>query len=742
MARRTIAPVLAHDFSQAFGQVCSVVAIADSRSAHDTLDQLILQCFVILDDRFTSADQLREAIEVLFGLRIRVQQIEERVAHLLDTGQLQRPLGAEFMLSEQVQADIRRRIDEARALEDRVRQVWAEELASRWPDLSASEMWTLLQGYLARAFRRHGILTAALLDPTLDQSGLAPASLISLLDDAVSEVLPEARRDAVKQAIGEFLAGVATHQDRAKYIAQLANGAFSYFALAVAPDVSERLRQHLSTLELFLDTNFLFGILNLSDNPLTEISHELLRDIERHHLPFDLRVHEATLGELRRTIDYYGDRLRSTRWTPALSRAALSIEGINGIERRYHEANARHSIDVDTFLRPYAHLDVVLQEWNITAYSPDSERLDERADLFADYQAFLRAKRGSEKFYNPADHDVTVLDTVHQLRKVAPSSLDSGAMLLTCDYALHAFDVSLSRHPNRPCTVLPNVLWQVLRPFVPAGPDFERSFAETFAIPEFRTLDNDVSRSEVSRRALYLLSSFSNIGEQTATRLLTNDLFLDKLQASGDDAEAREQVELAIARDNEMLLEERAELEQQIERQRREQANLQARELQRQAGMQTALQEEQRQREELSAALEAEKELAVHTQEQLHQVECQRDAEQQRAAGVLAGIQRDNAAKERDVEAAHAEIAQLRERQTGLIAALACVASVGGFEWLVHAMDWIWLLSHPNSLALQAGIDALLVCGILMWLYPSWRKGLLIPLILAMIPMFIGLLGR
>jgi hypothetical protein len=121
---------LKHDFSQAFTQACSVAAIADSRSANETLEQLLLQCFVILDDPFSEAKQLQNATDVLFGLRIAERQVEERISHLLELGQLQRPFGSQMIIEESVRAKVTLRIETSRALEERVKKTWIEELGA------------------------------------------------------------------------------------------------------------------------------------------------------------------------------------------------------------------------------------------------------------------------------------------------------------------------------------------------------------------------------------------------------------------------------------------------------------------------------------------------------------------------------------------------------------------------------------------------------------------------------------
>src|SRR5688500_19917464 len=117
---------------------------------------------------------------------------------------------------------------------------------------------------------------------------------------------------------------------------------------------------------------------------------------------------------------------------------------------------------------------------------------------------------------------MTVLDVVRQKRTNAKSTLEAGALFITCDFFLYRFDWEDSKAKGiKPSTVLPNVLWQVLRPFVPSDVDFDRSFAETFALPEFRIFGSKAS--EACSKMLSILAGYKDLPEETATRMLSSD---------------------------------------------------------------------------------------------------------------------------------------------------------------------------------------------------------------------------
>ena len=477
-----------HNFSLAFEQMCSFVAIASTKNADETLRELILQSLVILpEERFETSEHIAGALDALFGLQIPQHEIDAGLEVLEAANLIQRPTGSNYTLPLEVRAKLRERITAATALEDTVRQDWLQEISEEYSISSPEQLWKVLRDYLAKAFRRHGIQTTALLDPTVEINSEYADSLGLLLKEALRGTTYEQQAMA-RSAIASFFASVNNYPERASYIAQLADGAFSYFSLAVAPDIAERFRRQLNPLALFLDTNFLFGILGLTINPQVEVSNELLQSIAKHRLPFDLLYHYRTEQEINASIANHKGVLLSRNWPRRLSRAATTSRYMSGIESMYHQRHAESGIDVESFFRRFEHVDILLKGKSITQFRPKEDRLKERGILYNEYKDWLESK-GRTKSYNLIDHDTTVLDQVRQLRSSAKTSLDAGALLITCDYTLFRFDWEASRGQGRTAsTVLPNLLWQTLRPFVPSDADFDRAFAETFAIPEFRTI--------------------------------------------------------------------------------------------------------------------------------------------------------------------------------------------------------------------------------------------------------------
>lgn len=703
-------------FSRTFEKMCNFIAVAKTGDPRATVRGLLTLClFELPDEQFDAAESFRVTIETFFGLAIPEDQIEAALDDLEKKSIVTRPGNTNYRLEPAAMAALKQAIDDAQSLENRVKTAWFEQLEVSHPDLPAEDAWKVLRAYLQRTFRRHGIQAAALLDPTVDTPAEHEASLTAILHEAINEqgFLDAKMRSLAVAAVSEFMAKLGTDPDRVKYIAQLADAAFNFYTLEVPADLSENLRQQLHELTLFLDTNFLFGILDLHYNTQVQVSRDLLRAIREHKLPFKLRFHEQTQKEMSSTISHYGSILRSRAWTRSLSRAASTSRNLSGIEQKYHKRNSAGLIDVDEFLRIYEHFDTILAKQDIKVFRPYAERLEAQDDLFHEYQSFLEKNGRGDKPYETVMHDAKILEETRNLRTNASSSLEAGALLISCDYFLYRFDWDASRKDGRrACVLLPNMFWQILRPFVPADQDFEKAFAETFALPEFRAIGSGGSRA--CSKMLQILATYKEVPEQTAMKMLANDLLLDRLRSERDDDKFEEQVEHAFVEENRNLLEEKAALEQELKRQKAR------------AG------EEARERQEDRAAYEAEaKELSKGIKDAGQQLDAASRAITEHEQAKNDAIQWATAAEESAAEArkkadAEAERKSKAEREAFCMRVFAGIAfggiAVVVFLVLTHTLPWSWLVAHKNTIPLQIGGSATLMCASLGLFVGTWRK--------------------
>lgn len=570
------------DYARVFNRLSHMIALSDEGKLQSTVDDSILSSLAIDcgQTRVAGVADVIALVRAYYGISLGEHLVQPSMDRLVAKGKLLRDrISRALLVSPDVTASIRKRIDEARDLESQVRNQWLESLDCSETLAEADELWHCLQAYMAKAFERHGVETITLLVPDLLTSRRDNRHLSAYLEESIEAECHVVPHDKAFDAVQRFFRESTT--DRTRYVAQLLDATFAYFALSADRATSAYLQGRISPLTLLLDTNFIFGVLNLHSHHLNAVSRELVDLVQNHKLPFRLCYHEVTLRETERTIDFIGDRLRGRRWTQATSRAAVRSGLLSGVETRYHEMNAeRGPIAPEDFLMRYAHLEAELQSYGFTAFTrgaSSKELDDERHQLVAEYDAYIKDHRPrGPKRYEALNHDMTVWQAVRRLRTNGHSALDVGAFLLTTDYYLFCFDWYTQRRPDTlGLVVMPNQFLQVLRPFVTPDNDADRSLAETFAIPALRAATTDYSAT-VSR-VLSVLNSFAGMNEDTALSILADQVLIRQLsEIDPASEEFAESIENEVVRQNEYLQDRQRHLESAAQESRRLAAESQA----------------------------------------------------------------------------------------------------------------------------------------------------------------------
>ena len=111
------------DFSLAFQQMASFVAIAKTRNMSEVLDELVKQCFVFLPDApLKTSSDVADAVHTLFGIQLAAQDIGRSLERLLRQQDLNRLPGDHLGLSPKLQRQLEERIAAARQLQEAVKQ--------------------------------------------------------------------------------------------------------------------------------------------------------------------------------------------------------------------------------------------------------------------------------------------------------------------------------------------------------------------------------------------------------------------------------------------------------------------------------------------------------------------------------------------------------------------------------------------------------------------------------------------
>jgi hypothetical protein len=713
-------------YSAVFNRLCHLAALSKEGKTKAAVDNILMTILAVnRTDPVSTAAHVAEQIEGYFGLTFNLNALQASIDRNLSNGSLVRDRESKaLVLNLHLRADIEARINAAGELEHSVRAEWFSSIGRRVEgitQLAKEQLWASLRSYMAKAFRQHGVETLQLLDPSQPINDDNKKALIIYLREAVSEHCKSVSNDVAEESIRDFF--INNSSLRTRYIAQLLDGTFTFFALSVDEATSEYLTAGIDSLALFLDSNFIFAVLGLHSDPVNDVTKELIDIIHTYKLPFKLYFHEETLLELRRVIQTTADHLKPYRWSQALSRAAISTGRLKGVNLRYHMKNAEAPIDPEVFLTKYEHMEQLLSEYSFLMYRRPPPNIDldnERYQLVAEYKHYLEQRRPFRlKTYEAINHDMTIWQAAKGLRKRSSNIFGNGAFILSTDYLFYEFDWEhLRRDSDLGLCVFPNQFIQILRPLIPTTDDFDRRFVEVFAIPEFRTVGGEYSTTFA--KVLSYLATFSDLSEPTAVSILTNEVLINHLnEASDEPKRLRELVDNALAEENEKLRRQGERFQEETLMARQQAASNEALVAQREQELRN-LAEERRAIE--VAAGEAERKAAEAEQKA---AEAERKANETQRLADLNTSQKDSIL---------AEMQQTIDRRAvavRLLLALLCALIGFGLVFILPMIrPWNWFNEHPKRSGLTLSACLIVLGAAWMIADPKRRLVAALPLVL------------
>jgi hypothetical protein len=432
-------------------------------------------------------------------------------------------------------------------LEGVVRGQWIQSAEDVFGSLEdADVLWGGVRAQLAVLAFKHGSTTASLLSADSDFQP-AVESLRSELLAATNDKCNEFGPEIILASLTCFLE--LETPESTNFIEQLLSSAFSYSALTIAVDASEYLTASLKSLDIFLDTNFIFGLLEWHDSPQNQVCQELIRITKENKLPFKYYYFEDTLKELVDWLDSQARIWLKGQFPPGISRAIISAEGVPLFVRRYHEENATEPLSVEMYLDRFLNVGAILGSLGLTIFrepEQDAEHVRTWGERQASYGDFLQTRpKWKERSTSSLRHDAVLLGIVDRRRESGVSPLTSGCLLLTVDSHLIAFSRErAAENGNRSLVLYPSQFMQLIMPFIVHSERNSRVLAESINVAVFQTIQFDRQRAIIA--VTNHIRNIKNLSEEDAKRILSNQILISKLSLSSDD-EAAELVESALA---------------------------------------------------------------------------------------------------------------------------------------------------------------------------------------------------
>ncbi|MEO3405455.1 hypothetical protein AAFN85_16210 [Mucilaginibacter sp. CAU 1740] len=560
------------DYKKVFSKLSHIKALSHDQKFEQVVQNIITYSLINNNQEIKGEQDLADNIVKVYGISIRTHIVQSNLDRLLDNGSvIKNPSTRAITLQPQIAERIKKRISDNTELESKVKSKWLYEIAQVLPEISADNyemLWRHLTDYLFNVLEQHGVETLNLLNPSLKVSDEAQLSLTSILEKVIKENGGQFSKENLTNAINQFI--LKADEERTSYLSQLVDATFTSFALTSDNDTVNFLNNRFQNLFLFLDTNFIFGILDLHKNNEDASAREILSEIKKNNFPFQLTFHPETLSEFKRAFDSKALFIKSTKWSRETSRLALAVDGLSPLEELFHKENVENNIDPEVFLDKYDHVDLIIKDLGLTEYTVGKKSVYDSAEVEEDiekYKTFYESNKNRKpKTYQGFKHDIEVLREVRSLNLKKTKFLESKAFFLSSDYVLSKFErENYKRRWEINFIISPSTFLQLIRPFVQNDYVTNKKFIDTFSIPDLRTFEIDYTGTR-SKTLQILNDSYHDTSFKTKVAILRDQVLLEKFEKLSTDQLAQiELIENRIAVENQLLTQQKEDAEREIE---------------------------------------------------------------------------------------------------------------------------------------------------------------------------------
>lgn len=322
---------------------------------------------------------------------------------------------------------------------------------------------------------------------------------------------------------------------------------------------------------MFVDTNFLFSLLELHENPSNTAARELLDLISqlKSNPKVKLFIVSRTIDEAKSSIASAMQSLSGIPTGGNFTQAALNAR-FSGMTEKFLSERLRRGgkLIVEDWFEPYlSDFVAVARGKGVEFFNENIDSYFQRQDVVDDILYVLdfekRFDEGKRKSYQKVAHDMILWHFVKDQRPAyVESPIEARDWILTVDFRLIGFDQYKQRKTGSkmPLCIHPTSLIQLLQFWLPRSKEFEEAMLGSLRLP-FLFQEFDVESERTSLRILKGLGRFEgrdDISVETITSIVLNDGLRARLQSESENGET----ETSLIRD--ALLEEmraRAEAE-------------------------------------------------------------------------------------------------------------------------------------------------------------------------------------
>ena len=491
--------------------------------------------------QIASAADLRFSIEKQYGVRTTEADVRRAVGTLASKKILLEVEPGKFKASEAQRDALERHKTGAAELEKAAKAAFEHILTKH--GIEIADAWDTFYGHCLSPLIT---VVGARIYHVL--SGEPPTAEHQRHVDSYVEKYPAEQRGDLASAVDEFIRSAPA--GARGFILQHLHAHLLMSAASLPEATIAELQTRLKSTTQFtlvIDTNVLFSLLDLHENPGNDPSRDLhtLMSLLKGKVNIQLAVLPLTLDEAKRTLLHYKQKLSRVDVTPLLGRATLRSENwLSGITQRFFQAagQGRHRLSADAYFEPYLEdLLTIARSKGIELYNENTTGFGTRQDVVDDIlarQTHENSKGDRAKPYEAIHHDVVLWHCVNDRRGTGSQGpLDATYWLVTLDFQLLGFDSF--KHRGRasyiPVCIHPTVMVQLLQFWLPQDANVDGAMLNSLRSMLPHRFDTDAE--EVTVKILASLSRYENVddlGEATVAEILMNQALRQRMGSEKD----------------------------------------------------------------------------------------------------------------------------------------------------------------------------------------------------------------
>ncbi len=527
-------------------RIAQILSLASTKSRRDTIVSLVENILFTYNEELTKVEILDLVLDI-FTINLIASEVEEVFGEFSRDSTVV-PNNGKFGLSKDRKEELYR----SNLNYNEQRDSRFHRFCSTLLGLAALEqeqltmLWDLFNEYLLECFYQYGDkaishfkVPKAIEDD--EQSGLE----ISPLKKILAKLEKPELQSIFKKFISDFPSKLTVED--LDYLESLARKTMSFFSLGLPTELHEDFVDfQMIDWTIFVDTNFLYSVLNLHAHPENAACAELLEFGEKHNLKIKFKFLPTTLVELKRKKRDFDDQIPKNALTVTQISALLKSGKLDAFSQAYYEKLLNNpkgtfhpSEVINTAERTITHIKKI-HKYN-SKFSKITEKvINEKVANYEKYISIVNEARSEKslpslrhKVFPQLKHDVflreAVLSLADQGEGGMPTTFSEMRMFaVTLDKTLIRYDkYELGKEASDyiiPTFFLPSYLLNKLHRFLPLQTDdYHGAFLNAIATFSFN------ESSEKSTTVQKFASYYCDAGlddEKLLLSLITDDIFL------------------------------------------------------------------------------------------------------------------------------------------------------------------------------------------------------------------------